>query len=54
MAKVALITGASSGIRYATASELKERDSTVYGAVRHVEKIPGFLTRESKPFPWML
>ena len=48
MAKVALITGASSGIGYATALELKKLGFTVYGAARRVEKMAGLLERGIK------
>lgn len=51
MAKVALITGASSGIGYATALELKERGFSVYGAARRVEKMAGLLERGIKTLP---
>jgi short-subunit dehydrogenase len=37
--KVALITGASSGIGYATALEFKKKGFTVYGAARRVERM---------------
>lgn len=51
MAKVVLITGASSGIGYATALELKERGFSVYGAARRVEKMAGLLERGIKTTP---
>lgn len=51
MAKVALVTGASSGIGYATALELKERGFSVYGAARRVEKMTGLLERGIKTIP---
>lgn len=39
MKKVALITGASSGIGYETALELKDRGFIVYGAARRVDRL---------------
>lgn len=39
MKKVALITGASSGIGYETALELKDKGFVVYGAARRVDKL---------------
>jgi Short-chain dehydrogenases of various substrate specificities len=39
MAKIALVTGASSGIGKATAIELAKRGFTVYGAARRVEQM---------------
>lgn len=37
--KIALITGASSGIGYSTALELKSRGFVVYGAARRIDKM---------------
>lgn len=51
MAKIALITGASSGIGYAAALESKERSFSVYGAARRVEKMNGLLERGIKTIP---
>ena len=39
MKKVALITGASSGIGYDTAIELKEKGFIVYGAARRLDRL---------------
>lgn len=39
--KIALITGASSGIGYSTALELKARGFVVYGAARRMDKMQG-------------
>lgn len=41
MSKVAFVTGASSGIGYATAKELKQNGFTVYAGARRVEKMAG-------------
>jgi short-subunit dehydrogenase len=40
--KVALITGASSGIGYAVALEFQKKGFTVYGAARRIERMSGF------------
>ena len=39
MKKVVLITGASSGIGYDTAIELKEKGFIVYGAARRLDRL---------------
>ncbi|MDR1753516.1 MAG: SDR family NAD(P)-dependent oxidoreductase, partial [Eubacterium sp.] len=40
--RVALITGASSGIGYAAALEFQKKGFTVYGAARRIERMSGF------------
>ncbi|MEZ4811950.1 MAG: SDR family NAD(P)-dependent oxidoreductase [Caldisericia bacterium] len=47
--KVALVTGASSGIGYYTALELLGRGFNVYGAARRVWMMKDLKASESKP-----
>jgi NAD(P)-dependent dehydrogenase (short-subunit alcohol dehydrogenase family) len=49
--KVALVTGASSGIGTAVALALVERGYTVYGAARRVERMQGLLARGAQVVP---
>ncbi|WP_326837685.1 oxidoreductase [Amycolatopsis rhabdoformis] len=46
--KVALVTGASSGIGEASARELLQRGYTVYGAARRVERMAGLAERGAR------
>ena len=45
VARVALVTGASSGIGEAAALELARRGFTVYGAARRVDRMAGLVDR---------
>lgn len=52
--RIALITGASSGIGYSTAIELQSKGYTVYGAARRVDRMGDLQKKESIRFRLML
>lgn len=50
--RVALVTGASSGIGAATARELAAAGLTVYAAARRVERMQPLTEVGIRPWPW--
>jgi NADP-dependent 3-hydroxy acid dehydrogenase YdfG len=50
--KIALVTGASSGIGAATALQLKSLGHTVYAAARRVDRMRSPRRPESTSWPW--